>query len=89
MKLAILSFLLMSGSIVCGELHDHQITLRVNGDYETIDISQQNPETRKILHKIAYNQYLKHNQWACFKAALLACTITTAASLVAVWYANK
>lgn len=85
----LLFFMLLSVPVLAGELHDTTITLRMNGDYETIDISQQTQETRRILHKIAYNQYLKHNQWACFKAALLACTITTAASLVAVWYANK
>lgn len=72
-----------------GELHDTTITLRMNGDYETIDLTQQPPETRKILHKLAYKQYLSYNQWACFKAALLACSITTAISLGAVWYANK
>lgn len=84
-----LLFFLVSIPVLAGELHDQTITLRMNGDIETIDLSQQNPETRRILHKLAYKQYLSYNQWACFKAALLACSITTAASLVTVWYINK
>lgn len=81
--------LALSSPLMCGELHDTTITLRMNGDYETIDLSQQNPETRRILYKLAYKQYLSYNTWACFKAALLACSITTAAALGAVWYASK
>lgn len=81
--------LLLFCPVLAGELHDTTITIRMNGDFETIDISQQNPDTRKLLHKLAYTQYLKHNQWACFKAALLACSITSATSLLVVWYANK
>lgn len=88
MKRILLSLLLCIPS-VAGELHDQTITIRVNSDIETIDLSQQPPDTRKILHKLAYKQYLQYNQWACFKAALLACSITTAASLITVWYANK
>lgn len=82
-------FLFFFCPVLAGELHDTTITLRMNGDYETINIAEQHPETRRILHKLAYHQYLKHNQWACFKAALLACAITTSITLVTVWYANK
>ena len=81
--------MLFTLSLVASELHNEQLTIRINGDYETIDLSQQPQETRRILHKLAYKQYLEHNQWATFKAALLACSITTAASFIAIWYANK
>lgn len=88
MKKLMAVFLVVS-SLYAGELHDQVITLRMNGDYETIDLSQQSPDTRRILHKLAYKQYLSYNQMACFKAALLACSITSAICLGAVWYANK
>ena len=85
----LLLMLFLSVPLLAVDLHDEKILIRVNGDIESIDLSQQPPETRKILHKLAYKQYLSHNQWACFKAALLACSISTAAALVTVWYANK
>lgn len=81
--------LLVSASFYAGEIHDHTITIRMNSDIETIDLSQQPPETRRILHKLAYKQYLQYNQWACFKAALLACSITSGISIIYMWWVNK
>lgn len=88
-KLLLAYSLILCSPSWCEELHDTMITLRTNGDIETIDISKQDPITRRILHKLAYNQYLKYNQWACFKAAILACSITASLTLGVVWYANK
>jgi len=65
---------------------DIVMLIKTNGDYDSIDIAKQDPETRKILHKLAYQQYLKHNQWAAFKACLLACSLVAVAAGGTVFY---
>lgn len=88
MKKFLFMLLLLSAPLVADE-NSTMITLRTNGDYDTLDISKQDPQTRKILHKIAYHQYLKHNQWAAFKASLAACAIIAAISMGGVYYATR
>lgn len=88
MKKLLLLFLLLSRTIN-SEPNDTTIMLRTNGDFDSLDISKQDPQTRKILHKIAYQQYLKHNEWASFKAALAACGIIAVISLGAVYYGTR
>ena len=88
MKKLFLLFLL-SCCTVNSNSNDAVMLLRTNGDIDSIDISKQDPQVRKILHKIAYEQYLKYNEWSAFKASFAACSIVAAISVSAVYYATR